>query len=73
MIELQGSHSNVEIKRRIRFQRLPTLILVVRLLILTKVVNDIVLDGHITTLEACLHKETLVMLGIPSIPAIETC
>lgn len=49
------------------------MILVVRLLILTKVVNDIVLDGHITTLEACLHKETLVMLGIPSIPAIETC
>jgi hypothetical protein len=73
MIELQGSYSNVEIKRRIRFQRLPTLILVVRLLNLTKVVNDIVLDGHITTLEEYLHKETLVRLVMPSIPAIETC
>jgi hypothetical protein len=65
MIELQGSQSDVEIKRRIRVQRLPALISVVRLLNLTKVVNDTVLDGHIATLEEFLHKETLVRLVMP--------
>jgi hypothetical protein len=70
VIELQGSQHDVEIKRRIRVQRLPTLISVVRLLDLTKVVNDIVLDGKIATLEECSHKETLVRLVMPSIYAI---
>jgi hypothetical protein len=72
MIELQGSQSNVEIKRRIRVQRLPALIFVVRLLNLTKVVNDTVLDDHIATLEEYSHKETLVRLVVSSIYELET-
>ncbi|KAF3387475.1 hypothetical protein F1880_001534, partial [Penicillium rolfsii] len=62
IIELQGSRSDVETKRRIRVQRLPTLIFVIRLLNLTKMVNDIVLNGQIATLEEWLNKETLVRL-----------
>lgn len=62
IIELQGSQAKVEIKRRIRVQRLPALIFVVRLLNLTKMVNDTVLDGHVVTLEENLRTETLVRL-----------
>jgi hypothetical protein len=73
VLELQGSQHDVEIKRRIRVQRLPILISVVRFLDLTKVVNDIVLDGKIATLEECLHKETLVRLVMPYLSTIESC
>lgn len=64
IIELQGSHAKLEIKRRIRVQRLPALIFVVRLLNLTKFVNSTVLDGNVTTLEEHMHKETLVRLVV---------
>lgn len=64
MIELQGSQAKVEVKRRIRVQRLPALIFVVRMLNLTKVVNNTVIDGQIVTLEKWWHRETLVRLVI---------
>lgn len=67
VIELQGSKSDVEIKRRTRVQRLPVLISMARMLNLTKVVNDIVLNGRTASLEEFLHKETLVRLVMPYI------
>jgi hypothetical protein len=69
VIELQVSQAKVEIKTRIRVQRLPALIFVIRSLNLTKLVNDIVLDGYLVTLEGYLQKETLVRLAALSIPS----
>ncbi|KAL3478160.1 hypothetical protein BJX99DRAFT_224720 [Aspergillus californicus] len=56
-IQLQGSQQEVTTKRRIRVQRIPALVFVVRLLNLTRVVND-----DIQTLEGYVNKETLVRI-----------
>jgi hypothetical protein len=60
ILTLQGSRDRVEVKRRIRIQRFPSLVSVARSLNLTQVINNNPLNGR--DLGDYIHKETLVRL-----------
>ncbi|KAL5364219.1 hypothetical protein BJX96DRAFT_156941, partial [Aspergillus floccosus] len=62
LIMLQGFKGPLEVRRRVRIQRFPALVSVVRLLGMTKVVNDTNLDDELSNLQEYIHKETLVRL-----------
>lgn len=60
LIELQASRPQLEVKRRIRVQRLPAIVSLVRLLNLTRAVNDTTIDNETMDLTEYVHKEVLV-------------
>lgn len=61
-IVLRPSTGQLETERRIRIQRVPALVSAVRLLNLTQVLNDTVLDGEKANLDEYIRRETLVRL-----------
>ncbi|KAG2412878.1 hypothetical protein HFD88_010435 [Aspergillus terreus] len=62
LIMLQGFKGPLEVRRRVRIQRFPALVSIVRLLGMTKAVNDTVLGDELSNLREYIHKETLVRL-----------
>ncbi|KAF9885361.1 hypothetical protein FE257_012978 [Aspergillus nanangensis] len=62
VIGLQGSRSQLEANRRMRVQRVPALVSVARLLNLTRVVNDAIVDVQLLNVERYVHEETLVRI-----------
>lgn len=68
-IILQSSRPELEAKRRVRVQRMPALVSVVRSLNLTRAVNDIVLDDRMSNVDEYIHEETLVRLVISKVHA----
>ncbi|BCR86811.1 uncharacterized protein ACHE_30798S [Aspergillus chevalieri] len=61
-IVLRPSTGQLETERRIRIQRVPALVSAVRLLNLTQVLNDTVLDGEKANLDEYIRRETLVRI-----------
>lgn len=59
---LQSASDQVEFKRRIRIQRFPSLVSVIRSLRLTQAINDTPLSSREFVLQDYVHKETLVRL-----------
>ncbi|GAB1218143.1 hypothetical protein ATERTT37_007395 [Aspergillus terreus] len=64
LIMLQGFKGPLEVRRRVRTQRFAALVSIVRLLGMTKAVNDTVLDDEMSNLREYIHKETLVRLVV---------
>lgn len=64
LIELQGSRRQLEAKQRIRVQRLPAIVSAVRLLNLTRVLNDTAIGDEMANLEGYVYKEVLVRLVV---------
>lgn len=64
LIELQASRSQLDVRRRIRVQRLPAIVSLVRLLNLTRVLNDATFDSETMDLTEYVHKEVLVRFVI---------
>ncbi|KAJ9218160.1 transcriptional regulator family: Fungal Specific TF [Paecilomyces variotii] len=59
---LQSASDQVEFKRRIRIQRFPSLVSVIRSLRLTQAINDTPLSSREFVLQDYVHKETLVRI-----------
>ncbi|GES58092.1 hypothetical protein ATEIFO6365_0004024300 [Aspergillus terreus] len=62
LIMLQGFKGPLEVRRRVQIQRYPALVSIVRLLDMTRAVNDTVLDDELSNRWEYIHKETLVRL-----------
>ncbi|KAI9373636.1 hypothetical protein BJX61DRAFT_533032 [Aspergillus egyptiacus] len=63
LIMLLGFKGPLEVRRRVRIQRFPALVSIVRLLDMTKAINNIVLNEDLTNLQNYIHKETVVRLA----------